>query len=163
MKRCLPLVSALVCLIFTGVSGEQKPASPAADPPGEKAKEPPFVIFHINKATPIELVDEYGVMLTNPGWEDNPSPVFLIALKKGRTLIETGDPQVAANALKVIPKGSKVRWYDSCSVPRGYGLPSSVRTNFKAAIKKAGLKLLEDENITCYCPKAAPLPLPQAK
>jgi hypothetical protein len=159
MKRCLPLVSALVCLIVTGVSGEQKPASPAAN----KAKEEPFVIFHINTQTPVKLVDDYGVMLTNPGGEKNPSPEFLIAFRKGRTLIKTGDPQVAANALKLIPKGSKVRWYDFCAVPRSYGLPYTVRDNFEAAMKKAGLKLLEDENITCYCEKSMPLPAPQPK
>ena len=139
-------------------------AEAPAPKPEEKApakadtrKNDPFVIYHINKSTPVVLRDDYGVMLTNPGWEENPSPHFIIALKQGRTLIETDDPKVAARALRIIPKGSSIRWYDSCSCPRSWGLPASVRDNFETAIKDAGLKLLEHPDITCYCPDAKPL------
>jgi hypothetical protein len=68
----------------------------------------------------VRLVDAYGVMLINTR-DENPSPRFIIAIHKSRTLISTSDEKIAAQALKLIPKGSKVRWYDSCSVPRSHG------------------------------------------
>ena len=120
----------------------------------------PFVIFRIGEV-PVKLRDDYGVMLINAGNETRPSPRFLIAMNRGRTLMETADLAIAAQALKLIPKGSSIRWYDSCSVPRSWGLPDNLREDLEAAIKRAGLKLLEDPDITCYCEQPAPPAAPE--
>ena len=150
-----PQISAafLACALLPLALADEKPAPKATTQQSTEAAKEPFVIYHITKNCPVVLVDNVGVMLINTGWEENPSPKYIIAVSKGRTLIETTDAKVAGQALTLIPKGTKIRWYDSCSVPRSYGLQDSVRKDFLAALRKAGFTLHQDDNITCYCEK----------
>jgi len=153
MKHSQISAVILSCTLLPLALADEKPAPKAASDQSTKAAKEPFVIYFITKNCPVVLEDEVGVMLINTGWEENPSPKYIIALSKGRTLLGTTDAKVADQALRLIPRGTKVRWYDSCSIPRSYGLPDSVRKDFLAAIRKAGLTMYEDDNITCYCEK----------
>jgi hypothetical protein len=146
--RTLTLLALLAAFTLL-VPGEEKPVLETTKAP----KKEPFIIYRITEACPVKLVDDFGVMLINTGGEENPSPKFIVGMRQSRTLIETSDPKVAEGALKLIPKGSKIRWYDSCTVPRSYGLPRATRQGFIKAMKTAGLVLLRDEDITCYCEK----------
>ena len=141
----------MASITLAGALAEEKPAAGISQT-AAKAEPEDFTIYRIYDRVPVHLVDAFGVMLINTR-EENPSPQFIIAIRQSRTLISTSDAKMAAQALKLIPKGSKVRWYDSCTVPRSYGLPASVRDRFEASIKAAGLVLLDDYKLTCYCEK----------
>ena len=113
-----------------------------------------FIIYRIHSSVPVVLVDDFGIMLINKGNEDEnqkPHPRFIVACRSGRKLTDTEDPQIAALALAAIPEGSQIRWYDSCTMPRSFGLPDSVSNDLRAAIKRSKLTLLKEPNITCYC------------
>ena len=95
--------------------------------------------------------DDYGVMLVNDGWEEDPSPRYILAIAKTRTLIDTKDLELFKAMLKRIPKGSTLHSYDSCMVPRSYGLKKGDFDAYETAFKDLGLKISEDARTTCYC------------
>lgn len=136
--------------IVTGSLGEEGMIAEVVTPPAPDS----FVIFYITPEAPVVLVDDYGLMLINEdigGQNQKPQPRFIVACKNSRRLVDTQDLKIAALALSTIPTGSRIRWYDSCTMPRSYGLPASVYHDFHAAIKNSGLIILDEPNITCYC------------
>lgn len=102
----------------------------------------PFILHH----------DDFGVVLYNDGSEDNPVPCYIIAFQSTRDIVRTGDFAAFKHALTRVPKGSVIGRYDTCSVPRAYGLPSSVVMQFEQALTDAGVKVEKDARHVCYCP-----------
>jgi hypothetical protein len=96
--------------------------------------------------------DDFGVVLYNSGSEDSPIPRYIIAFQGTREIVHTGDFEAFKHALSRVPKGSIVGRYDTCSVPRAYGLPSSVVMQFEQSLTDAGLKVEDDARGVCYCP-----------
>lgn len=120
------------------------------------AKEPePLILYRIGDV-PVEMLkgDEFGVMLINDGGgeeEEEPSPRYILALAGSRTVLDTKDLGLFRELLKRIPEGSVIFRYDSCSVPRAWGLNEKQISDFQDSFKKQGLSLSEDPRITCYC------------
>ncbi len=136
--------------IVTASLGEEGMIAVVVTPPAPDS----FVIFHITPEAPVVLVDDYGLMLINEdigGQNQKPQPRFIVACKSSRQLVDTQDLKIAALALSTIPTGRRIRWYDSCTMPRSYGLPASVHHDLQTAIKNSGLIILDEPNITCYC------------
>ena len=69
--------------------------------------------------------DEYGVVLYNDGTEDKPVAHYIFACQSTRQIVHTGDFAIWQQAVAKIPRGSTVGSYDTCSVPRSYGLPEA--------------------------------------
>jgi hypothetical protein len=116
------------------------------------ADEMPLRIFTIVPGADVLLKDDFGVMLINDGNEDAPVPRYIFAIRKSRTLLDTRDVDLFRTALKQVPKGTKLVMYDSCTVPRSWGLRQSDRDLFQKTITKAGLSFSEEEKIAvCYC------------
>lgn len=82
------------------------------------------VLYHIEGVVPVEMQagDEYGVMLVNDGGEEDPSPRYIIAIAKTRTVVDTKDLDLFRAVLKRISEGATIFRYDSCTVPRSWGL-----------------------------------------
>lgn len=110
------------------------------------------VLFRIGEV-PVELRkgDKFAVMLVNDGGEDDPSPRYILALAESRTVVDTKDLSLFKAVLSKIPKGSTIFEYDSCSVPRSWGLKEAQVEAYTALFKDLGLKISEDPRITCYC------------
>lgn len=115
---------------------------------GEKK---PLIIYRIVKDCPIILKDEYGVMLLNDGWENNPSPRYIFARLSTRTILVTKDLAEFKHALSRLPKGTVIHSYGSCTVPRSHGLKQEHFDAYDAVFKKLKLKISEEPRITCYC------------
>jgi hypothetical protein len=96
--------------------------------------------------------DDFGVVLYNDGSEDSPVARYIIAFQSTREIVHTGDFAAFKHALSRVPKGSVVGRYDTCSVHRAYGLPSSVVMQFEQSLTDAGLRVEEDARVVCYCP-----------
>lgn len=138
------LILALLCCCFSSAfAGETKPLGP-----GE-----PLVLYRIVDKVPVKLKtgDRYGVMLINDGDREKPSPRYILAIAASRTVIDTKDLAVFEAALAKIPKGSVIYTYDSCIVPRSWGLSAGQRASYEALFIKHGLKHGAEERITCYC------------
>lgn len=106
---------------------------------------------------PVELHegDKYAVMLVNDGGEDSPSPRYILALAESRTVLDTKDLNLFKSVLSKIPKGTTIFEYDSCTVPRSWGLKAAQFDAYTAIFKDLGLKVSEDRRITCYCESVA--------
>ncbi|MFK7850550.1 MAG: hypothetical protein AB8D78_06185 [Akkermansiaceae bacterium] len=116
----------------------------------EKPK--PLVLYRIGDV-PVEMRegDTYGVMLVNEGGKKHPSPRYILAMAKTRTLVDTKDIEVFRAMVKRLPKGATVFEYDSCTVPRSWGLKDEQYIAYNKALKDAGLEISEETRRTCYC------------
>lgn len=139
MRAILTLVVAAVALNSSARAEELKP----------------LILYQIGDV-PVEMrdEDEYGVMLVNDGWEEDPSPRYILAIAKTRTLIDTKDLDLFKAMLKRIPKGATLFRYGSCTVPRYWGLKEKDFEAYENAFKELDLKVSEDPRITCYCESA---------
>lgn len=116
------------------------------------AGDKPLALFTIMPGADVVLQDEYGVMLVNDGNENKPVPRYILAIRKSCTLVDTRDIEVFRAALGKVPKGTKMNQYDSCTVPRSWGLSDAEIKAFERAITRTGLSVSnEDRRITCYC------------
>lgn len=121
-------------------------ASVAADP------SEPLVIYWIGRV-PVELAggDPVAVMLINAGSEEKPIPRYIVALAKGRTVVDTRELDLFRSVLERIPTGTEVFRYDSCTVPRSWGLLEEHFAAYEAVFKELDIKLSAETRITCYC------------
>lgn len=100
----------------------------------------------------IVLEDRYGVLLVNDGDEKTPVPRYILGIQSSRTILDTRDRSEFARALQGIRKGSRVIRYDSCTVPRSYGLTGKQLADFEKMIRDADLIMPRNvARITCYC------------
>lgn len=115
---------------------------------GQKA----VVLFRIGEV-PVELRegDKFAVMLVNDGGEEDPIPRYILALAESRTVLDTKDLSLFKSVLSKIPKGTTIFEYDSCSVPRSWGLEEAQIEAYTAVFKDLELTVSEDPRITCYC------------
>ena len=123
---------------------------------GELDKEGRLIFWSINAydhEEPFVLhQDAYGVVLYNDGNEANPHARYIFASQSPREIVNTDDLAVFKQALAKVPRGSKVGRYDTCTMPRSYGLPEQIISRFYQALTKAGLKEEEETRRVCYCP-----------
>ncbi|MES2707446.1 MAG: hypothetical protein V4726_12690 [Verrucomicrobiota bacterium] len=126
--------------------------------PALLAEKPDALILYRIGSVPVEMAagDRYGVMLVNDGSETEPVPRYIVAFAGSRTVVDTRDPELFKAMLKRIPAGTVLTEYDSCSVPRAYGLSKGQISAWRSAISGQKLKIAENTRITCYCEKAAP-------
>ena len=118
------------------------------------AEEPRLKLYTIIPGADVFLQDDYAVMLINDGDSDKPVPRYILAIRSSRTLIDTRDFKIFQTALTQIPKGKLVFIYDSCTVPRSYGLTDAQDAAFYKAIQDAGLRTPGEDGplrMTCYC------------
>ena len=136
------MLVVLVALVALGASARGKELEP--------------LVFYRIGEVPVEMRkgDDYVVMLVNDGWEEDPSPRYILAIAKTRTLIDTKDLELFKAMLKRIPKGSTLFAYGSCTVPRSWGLKKSDFEAYTSAFKELGLKISDDFRTTCYCDSA---------
>jgi hypothetical protein len=80
-KNMKTTLAALATILFTSwaTAKEQKP----------------LIVYRIGDV-PVAMRedDEYGVMLVNDGWEEDPSPRYIVAIAKTRTVVDTKDLEV---------------------------------------------------------------------
>jgi len=121
------------------------------------AKEPKPLIFYRIGDVPVEMRegDKYGVMLVNDGWEEDPSPRYIIAIAATRTVVDTKDIELFKAIVKRIPKGSTVFEYGSCTVPRSWGLKEEHFNAYNEVFTELGLTVSEEPRTTCYCESVA--------
>ena len=125
--------------------------------PSANAKEPkPLVLYRIGEV-PVEMRDgdKFGVMLVNDGWEEDPSPRYIVAIAETRTVVDTKDIDLFKAIIKRIPKGSTVFEYGSCTVPRYWGLKDEHFKAYNEVFSELGVTLSEEPRITCYCESVA--------
>lgn len=158
--------SAVVAILFLA-SCRPEPASNTASPSplvhpqatfkvGDLDKDGRLIFWSINAFDHNEPFilhkDKYGVVLYNDGSEDHPVARYILAFQSTREIVHTSDFTTFRQALTRVPRGSIVGSYDTCSISRAYGLPSSVVSQFEKALSEAGVKVEEDGRIVCYCP-----------
>lgn len=121
------------------------------------AKEPkPLILYRIGDV-PVEMRegDKYGVLLVNDGWEEDPSPRYIVAIAETRTVVDTKDIELFKAIMKRIPKGSTVFEYGSCTVPRSWGLKDEHIKAYNDIFTELGVTVSEEPRITCYCESVA--------
>ncbi|BCU77292.1 hypothetical protein [Luteolibacter sp. LG18] len=101
---------------------------------------------------PFILRGECGVVLANAGNETHPRPRFIFARQSTREIVDTEDPAVFRAVLAKVPAGTAVLRYETCSVPRCFGLSEGQVGDFTQAITDAGLALESEVETVCYCP-----------
>jgi hypothetical protein len=111
-----------------------------------------WTIDAFDHVEPFILRDDYGVILYNEGSEDKPDPRYLLASQEARSVLITANFDQFRRELELIPEGTVIGRYDTCSVPRCYGLPEPVIIEFDDALAKAGLRVETGERSVCYCP-----------
>ena len=89
--------------------------------------------------------------LYNDGTEHRPIARYILACQSTREIVHTKDFALWQQAVTKIPRGTKVGSYDTCSVPRSYGLPDAVIHQFEQAFSDAGLQVETDLREVCYC------------
>ncbi|MBC8064949.1 MAG: hypothetical protein H7Y17_08975 [Chlorobia bacterium] len=99
---------------------------------------------------PFLLDDDFGVMLINEGGEKHPRALYVAGSRTKKKVWQTHDLKEFQRLVDSIPKGVRVREYDSCTVNLGYGLPAGVREGFQKSLQRLNLKG-DDRNITCIC------------
>lgn len=128
---------------------------PVAEPfnVGDLNKDGRLIFWSIDAFDHIEpfvLQEEFGVVLYNGGSEAQPVACYILACQSTRNMINTDDFSLFQETLLKIPRGTVVGRYDTCSVPRAYGLPETVVIQFGEALIKAGLTI--ENRSVCYCP-----------
>ena len=119
----------------------------------EPAKES-FVIYRIKgkfAEVPVVLKDEYAIMLINDRVDGIPKARYIFAQLSKRELVDTRDIKEFKAAIASIPKGAEVFEYDSCTVPRWYGLSEDDLNCFFSALEDASIELSDERRLTCYC------------
>ncbi len=136
MKTLLTLTAITTILILSAIAKEAKP----------------LILYRIGDV-PVEMHegDDYAVMLINDGGEEDPSPRYILAIAKTRTVIDTKDLELFTSLLKRIPKESTLYEYGSCTVPRSWSLTEAHLEAYNNTFKDLGLKISEDPRTTCYC------------
>lgn len=68
------------------------------------ANEPKSLVLYHFGEIPVEMRrgDAYGVMLINDGWEEDPSPRYIRAIAKTRTVVDTKDIELSQTILRRI-------------------------------------------------------------
>jgi hypothetical protein len=154
----IPVLALLV--VQCGDRGKVDPPRPPAPTPevfrvGDVDKEGHLVFWQIDATDHVEpfiLKDEYGVVLANNSGEQSPLPRYILAQQSTKKITDTTDFSVFLSALATIPRGSTVGRYDTCSLPRAWGLPDRVCKQFEQALKNRGLAVETENRGVCYCP-----------
>ena len=118
----------------------------------EKGRKP-IILHRLLGTVPVELWegDKVGVMLINDGDEKNPSPRFIVALAATRTVLDTKDLDLFRSVLSRLPRGTSIIEYDSCTIPRSWGLTEQHYEAYCDVFDDLGLKFSEERRITCTC------------
>lgn len=98
--------------------------------------------------------DDYGVVLYNDGSEEKPVARYVVAFQGTREIVSTGDFGEFQKALAKIPKGASAGRYNTCSVPREYGLDEDTISKFEDALGDAGVTVKDEGRGVCYCPNS---------
>ena len=138
-----------------GASSVERKFTPPDFKIGDLTKEGRLIFWSrdaFDHVEPFVLWDECGVVLVNDGNEEKPVARYIFACQKTREIVDTKDFAVFKEALSRVPKGTVVGMYDTCSVPRWYGLSEAEIAKFHKAITRAGLKMNSETTVVCYCP-----------
>lgn len=76
----------------------------------------------------------------------------MVAERATRRITDTYDYAEYLREVKRIPPGAVVGWFDTCSVPRAYGLPDAVNLACESAMSQASLQVVTDGRGVCCCP-----------
>lgn len=153
MAHPLILLIATAAISFAGQAGEKGHRYRV----GEVDKKGNLVIYvvhgnpkHDIPDSPFLLQEPYGTMLFNEG-EKQPKPRYVLASRAKKTVFSTYNFNEFKKALAKLPRGSKIRHYDSCTVSQSYGLKQSTIDAYEALPKQLKLKVVSEPNITCVC------------
>jgi hypothetical protein len=96
-----------------------------------------------------EVKNAYGYMVINTG--KSSGALYRLASNELKRIEEFTDFEDFKRALAKIPRGSELVRYDKCLAPTHYGLSFdwSAFENFCAGL---GLRLANEDNVTCTCP-----------
>ena len=115
---------------------------------------PPLKLYSIIEGVDVLLKDEVGAMLINDGTQEHPIPRYIVAINGSRTVVDTRDLEIFRQALHSLPHKAEAFFYDSCTMPRSYGLTGPQEKEFNRSFELAGIALRKDiRRITCYCPR----------
>lgn len=95
---------------------------------------------------------EYGALLINEGTESNPSPRYVLGCQSSKEIVDTTDLAEFGRMLRKLPQGARIMRYESCSVPRAFGLSAAQVGKFEQSFSEAGLLLEWAPYTPCYCP-----------
>lgn len=115
-------------------------------------KLPPLTLYTIVDGADVALEDPRGTMLINDGTEEHPIPRYIIGIKSSRTLIDTRDLSTFRSALQTLQEPQDVFLYDSCTMPRSWGLTDAQKNEFRESFALSGHTLRDEvKRTTCYC------------
>lgn len=145
----LPVFVLMPCLCVFAFAGT-----------GEKRDEPQKVVLHSitrtgagASAAELILKDDYGFVLLNAGDVKNPVLKIIFGSKKDNRVEVAATWPEAEKIIAKIPAGSLIFEYDTCTMPRSYGLPEETREKLSALFAGAKIKVSHEKRLTCYCAK----------
>lgn len=122
---------------------------------GEYNEEGRLVFWEIDAfdhMEPFVLREDYGVLLLNEGGEVAPKPLYILAFQKTKEIFRSHDLEEFKAELAKVPKGAVVGRFETCTMPRSWGLPEEQRKTFRNALDERELVIEVDGRIVCYCP-----------
>ncbi len=115
-------------------------------------KQAPLTLYTIVDGADVALKDPLGTMLINDGTEEHPIPRYILGIKSSRTLIDTKDLGTFRSALRALQEPQEVFLYDSCTMPRSWGLTEAQKNGFRESFALSGHTLRDEvKRTTCYC------------
>lgn len=161
----MKILMLLMVLAFVSCSPEGNPASSSSGNPdsgqtpdtpvGQKNPEGRLVFWSMDASDhmePFVLEEDCGVILLNDGEETKPVPRYILAVHSTGKITDTLDFQTFERELRFVPRGSTIGRYDTCSVPRCYGLTETQIAAFDRLLKDTGLAEEPVSHTVCYCP-----------
>jgi hypothetical protein len=164
MRSPIPIFLCLLAL--TAISCKSKVAPRTTEVSEWIVKPPDFKVGDMDKngrlifwqidahdhMEPFILQDEYGVILANNGEVESPTPRYILACNSTKRIVDTNDFKVFLTEVNQIPRNSTIGRYDTCSIPRAYGLSNDVCHGFVKALTDRGLIIETECRGVCYCP-----------
>lgn len=105
---------------------------------------------HTDKTINIELEDDYGFVIVNIGNDNDPKPLFRLALRIENKILDSHTFDDFKAALKKIPRHSTLYHYDKCLVSLSYGFQFNWDL-LKQTCKDFDIILNETPRTTCTC------------
>lgn len=101
---------------------------------------------------PFVLSEDCGVLLLNEGNESAPVPRYILAVQATGKILDTMSFEIFQQELTALPTGGTIGRYETCSMPRCYGLTEVQMHDFLQAIQRGGGTAKPVEHTVCYCP-----------
>jgi len=105
-----------------------------------------------------ELNSNHGILIIDHELDDIDGTYYELFYKKEKYIFQTSNLSLLKKRLSVLPKGTTLDWYDTCTFSKMEGLTENKKQAFINLCDSLKINLItpsweESRNIVCYCMK----------